>query len=224
MTLNIKEIMEKKNSIVFDLDGTLIDSAETIILALESAFRKFQVIPVKPIDSSVIGPALDKILIELVPETSGNLIPGIFSSFREFYDDFFCVHCTVYPDVIEALEYLSLSKRLFVVTNKRVIPTKRILAHYNLDHLFENIYCIDSITKQGRQKRDIISHLLSDNKLESSDCIYIGDTVNDLESCSAVAVDFIFAEWGYGNYLDLQVNCSESLVSLKSCNSIAALI
>ena len=222
--MNIKEIIDQKNCIIFDLDGTLIDSAETIILALDSAFRKLQVTPVKPINSSVIGPALDKILLELIPETSEDLITRIISSFRKFYDDFFCVHCTLYPDVIEVLEYLSLSKRLFMVTNKRVIPTKRILAHFNLDHLFEKIYCIDSIKKHSKQKSDVISHLLSKKKLDSSDCIYIGDTLNDLESCSTVAVDFIFAEWGYGHYPEIQVGCSENLVSLKSCKSITALV
>jgi len=220
--LNSKALIDRKGCLIFDLDGTLIHSAETIISALESTFHKLQVTPIKPIDISLIGPPLNHLLLELLPNESECLLSDISACFREFYDDFFCVECTLYPNVIDVLEHLILSKRLFVVTNKREIPTKRILAHYNLDRFFEHIYSIDSIGKPGATKKDVISYLLSEKNLKPNDCLYIGDTVHDMESCLAVAVDFIFAEWGYGDCPDHQIHRSESIVDLKSCDSTAS--
>ncbi|MFT4662449.1 MAG: phosphoglycolate phosphatase [Patiriisocius sp.] len=214
--MNNKELIDRKCCIIFDLDGTLIDSAEAIISALESTLLKFQINPIKAIDRSLIGPPLDKILLELLPKESEYLLPEISSYFRVLYDDFFCVQCALYPSVIEVLENLVVSKRLFVVTNKREIPTKRILAHCNLDRFFEHIYGIDTTGKQDVTKKDVIGYLLSNNNLKPKDCLYIGDTVHDMESCLAVAVDFIFAEWGYGDCPSHQINRSEFIADLIS--------
>jgi phosphoglycolate phosphatase len=216
--LNNKALIDRKSCLIFDLDGTLIHSAETIISALESAFRKLQIAPIKPINISLIGPPLNHLLLELLPKESEYLLPDISACFREFYDNFFCVQCTLYPNVIDALEYLKLSKRLFVVTNKREMPTKRILKHFNLDHFFEHIYSIDSISKQGATKKDVISNLLSEKNLKPKDCVYIGDTAHDMESCLAVPVDFIFAEWGYGDCQNHQISRSENIMDLISCD------
>tara|TARA_B110000211_G_C14021451_1_gene527880 strand:- start:154 stop:828 length:675 start_codon:yes stop_codon:yes gene_type:complete len=223
LVLNLKDVLGRKNCIIFDLDGTLVDSAETIILALVSAFHKLQIVPLMPIDRSLIGPALDKVVLELLPEESRHILHEISSSFREVYDHSLCIQCTLYPDIIEMLESLRNSNKLFLVTNKRSIPTKRILAHHNLDRFFEDKYSIDSFVAQGITKKDVIKYMLSENKLNITDCIYIGDTVSDMESCSAVGMDFIFATWGYGDLPSYSVGCREARGVLTTCSSATAL-
>ena len=194
-----------KRTILLDLDGTLVDSALSVLDSLQFALHEngFFIGPV--LKRTLIGPPIDDILKSLLPEASEKSLRRVKSSFFKVYDEKNCVNCSVYEGSFEFLEKMkSLDKDVYLVTNKRERPTKEILLKHGLNRYFKKIYSINSFPEQSiSSKSDLLSHIKSKENLDYSEAIYIGDTAGDYLSCNENKLDFIFAEWGYGSSFTL---------------------
>jgi phosphoglycolate phosphatase len=109
----------------------------------------------------------------------------------------------VYGDIREALTVLqSKAFRLYVVTSKPTVFAEKILVHFGLLSNFQNIY--GSELNGGRSdKRELIAHVLGEEKIPASDAIMVGDREHDIKGALANGVFPIGVLWGYGTREEL---------------------
>ena len=113
--------------IYFDLDGTLIDSAPSIISTLNKIFDKSNIKPTLPINSKIIGPSIDKIIRDALNENDEKKIEYLINEFKKEYDFKGYLKTKIYDGITHLLDSLKKENYILgVVTNKRIIPTIKI--------------------------------------------------------------------------------------------------
>ena len=192
--------MSYKN-ILFDLDGTLIDSApgieESFYIAYVKVYNKECPLNIL----TFIGPPIDQVLKAVNGEINLDTINRFVDTFKQHYDNKGYKKSKLYDDVESVLEDLLEKKmNVFIATNKRLKPTKLILDYLSIDKYFNGIYSPDILEVQFKNKTDLVSHLLEINKLQSSETIMIGDTMHDGIAADENNLDFALVEYGYGEY------------------------
>ncbi len=192
--------MSHYQHILFDLDGTLIDSAPAILASFREAFAQTGVAPVRTVDESVIGPPLTETLQLLAGSDDPALIARLAEAFKASYDSEGYKATAAYAGVGDLLQTLAgAGLRLSIATNKRIHPTRLILEHLGwLDH-FAHIYALDLFTPRLPDKAAMIGRLLTDQAIPKTQAIYIGDRSEDGESADANGLPFIAVTWGYGS-------------------------
>lgn len=193
-----------KNHISFDLDGTIIDSKHSVMLSMQASLRNLGID-----DSHVVsvGPSLDDIISSL-GRNSLSERREIKKTFVSEYDENFCLDAKLYPNIIKTLQNLKNSNSyLTLVTNKRTVPTLKILKKFGIDVFFSKIMCIDT-NKKFRTKSQILETIA----FPETQNFYIGDLEEDYSAAKNAGYSFLHASWGYGNLSDV--------ISLKSASDI----
>lgn len=192
--------MPRYPHILFDLDGTLIDSAPAILASFRDAFAQTGIAPARAIDASVIGPPLNETLQLLSGSADAALIARLAEAFKASYDSTGYQATAAYPGVGELLAALAgAGLTLSIATNKRLHPTRLILDHLGWDGYFAQVYALDLFTPRLPNKAAMIARLLADQGIAREDAIYIGDRSEDGESADANGLSFIAVTWGYGS-------------------------
>ena len=192
--------MSYKN-FLFDLDGTLIDSAPGIEASFYIAYLKVYNKACTKIINTFIGPPIDQVLKAVNGETNLDIINRFVDVFKQHYDTEGYKKSRLYDNVESVLEILVNNKsNLFIATNKRVKPTKLILEYLSLAKYFNHIYCPDILEEKFKNKTDLISHILKSNSLLLNETIMVGDTIHDGLAADENKLDFALAEYGYGEY------------------------
>lgn len=192
--------MSAHRHILFDLDGTLIDSAPAIIASYRDCFAAAGHEPVRPIDASIVGPALTETLQMLTGSTDPALMEELAGHFKASYDSTGYLQTAAYEGVSDMLSQLAASGlHLAIATNKRLHPTQLILQHLGWSAYFEAVYALDMITPRLPDKATMIARLLAERSIPRAAAVYIGDRSEDGESADANGLAFIAATWGYGS-------------------------
>jgi len=205
--------------ILFDLDGTLIDSAPAILASFREAFAQAGVVPVRTIDDSVIGPPLNETLQLLSGSADPALIARLAEAFKASYDSEGYKATAAYAGVRELLgELTGAGLTLSIATNKRLHPTRLILDHLGWSAYFAHVYALDLFTPRLPNKAAMIARLLADQGIAREDAIYIGDRSEDGESADANGLPFVAVTWGYGS-----LNADEMRAGWRAAAQPAAL-
>ena len=198
---------------IFDLDGTIINSSQEVLLCFKKAFENANChIDNKSFTSDVIGPPLKQILKLLAPDLEdNNKISEIISNFRLLYDNDENDKSFLYDGIYELLTDLkNKGKRLFIATLKPEIPTKRLLALFGLN-MFEDVYTID---KNGKQmtKTEMIEEIIAKYELNKSATVMIGDAPSDMISAKEAGIKGIGVLWGYGRDKTKLIEYSDKVI------------
>jgi len=196
----LRTAMSACRHVLFDLDGTLIDSAPAILASYRDAFAAAGRRPVRVIDASIVGPPLTETLQMLTGSNEPALIAELADHFKASYDTTGYQQTAAYAGVGDMLAHLAASgRRLAIATNKRLHPTLLILKHLGWDHHFDAIYALDMFEPRLHDKAAMIARLLADRGIACDDALYVGDRAEDGESADANHLPFIAATWGYGS-------------------------
>jgi phosphoglycolate phosphatase len=185
-------------AIIFDLDGTLIDSSTSILESFNSAFLSCSISLKAPLNSDIIGPPLMKILEILSGTSDQKILTNLATEFKSHYDSYGYKKTIVFPGVISMLKELkNIGFDLFIATNKRIYPTNKIINMLQWNKYFSGIYGLDSISPRADSKGNLLSYIIESNFLNKDNLIYIGDRDDDRIASIDADIDFIFAIWGY---------------------------
>ena len=117
------------------------------------------------------------------------------------HDEQVIQHTQPYPDVTQVLKQLHAQNILMAVaTNKRLIPTQKLMDHFDWNDYFQSVECSDS-QSQIRNKDAMIQDIINQNK-SFHESYFIGDTVNDGLSANLNQLPFVKACYGYGRDQD----------------------
>jgi phosphoglycolate phosphatase len=189
----------RPSHIVFDLDGTLIDSAGAILASYRAAFAACGVMPVQSIEADIVGPPLWETLCQLAGGGDTALISQLADAFRRSYDTGGLLETRAYPGVDDLLRALrGADMGLLIATNKRLRPTRRIVEHLGWGGLFDSVYALDFFVPPLPNKSAMLGQLLIEQEMDAQRAIYVGDRAEDGEAAEANGLPFIAATWGYG--------------------------
>lgn len=186
------------SDVIFDLDGTLVDSAQSILLCMAEALASQGITPTIPLAQSVIGPPLRETLRKISGHDDEETIAAMAKAFVEHYDISGYRQTKVFAGIEAMLRDLKAGGiRLHIATNKRLRPTQLILAHLGWSELFCAVYALDLRTPSFPNKSEMIAALLQAEGIAPTQAVYIGDRHEDWKSAQANALPFIAAVWGY---------------------------
>lgn len=194
----------------FDLDGTLIDSADgistSINFAIEAAGCTSQISDWRPF----IGPPLDRMLRQSVPELSDSEVSEIIAAFRKHYDTKGLFETVLFPGVMETLSSLAdQGHPIFIATNKPQFAAEAIVQHLQLSPLIRRIVGGDFKGTTGGprkpSKADRVEILEAEQGLNGG--FFVGDGADDFEAADRIGAKFFLATWGYGVAEVLERHC-----------------
>jgi len=203
----------KQNIILFDLDGTLTDSAEGVIRACQYMQEKMG-LPVWSVEDLkfIVGPPLMKTFMEdfaMDKETAERAIV----IYREYYTTIGLFENKVYPGVVEMLADLKAKgKRMAVATSKKESLAVTILNHFDIAKYFDVIG--GDAREVGRDtKAKVIDYVLETLEAKKEDVIMVGDRKFDIEGAHALGVPCIAVEFGYGDREEFEAYNADYIVA-----------
>lgn len=194
---------KKSTTLIFDLDGTLIDSAPSILACMERVVSDAGYPPVLPLDVSLIGPPLRATLAKITGLADGAELRLLAEQFKLRYDGEGFRTTRSYPDIPDLLNWLlGQGFDLHLATNKRLRPTRAILDLMGWGDVFRTVYTQDGVEAGYPDKRTMLDCQIREQGLDSRMAAYIGDTREDGIAAAANGLHFYAAEWGYGRFDD----------------------
>jgi len=169
-------------AILFDLDLTLVDSSKAIIRSIRytldsrgHSYRKEDVV-------KLVGKApLEDQFRTLVPSMSDEEIWECVDSFRKFYFTHHLEDATIYPQVVETLQYLKEQGfKLGVVTGGYRETVIVVLNHFHLNSLFDVVVTASEV-KSHKPSPDMVFEAARRLRVAASECIVVGDSPSDIE-------------------------------------------
>ncbi len=186
-------------SLIFDLDGTLVDTAPDLVRALNAVIEPEGLSPV-PLETvrHMVGRGarrlIDRAYAEQGVDLAGESLETHTARFLEVYRDGIDVESRPFDDVAETLEHLrTAGARLSVATNKPTDLSALLLGKLKLADFFERIVGAD--TAPG--KKPDAAHLRAAAGPDASRLVMIGDSVTDVEAARNAQAPVILTAYGY---------------------------
>lgn len=208
--------MQKINHILFDLDGTLVDSSDAIQAALDHALQSLgRQYPADCPVERLIGTPLVDIFREqfgVVGEPAERAI----EHYRQYYDRQARAGTRVYDRVAEALEQLCASGiGLFVATVKPSPIAEKVLHEMGLQRYFKGVSG-SSMDHRRRSKGDIIRHTLQQYGLEAGHSVMVGDRAQDIHGARQNGLYAVGVTYGFGSLAELTAAGPDHLAGCAS--------
>ena len=205
-------------NLLFDLDGTLVDSREGILSSLKLAFASLD--RETPSDSQlegVIGPPIHQSISHLLNTRDEKLIWQAVRAYRQHYAEVGINGHAVYDGLANTLEYLKTAgARMFVATSKPVTFAAQIIQQHGLSDFFKTVYGSE-LDGTRSDKGELIAYVLASEGLSPDTCLMIGDRKHDIIGAVKNSVDSAGVLWGYGSRDELVVAGANRILERPSC-------
>lgn len=191
--------MPPYKTLIFDLDGTLIDSSASILGAYRAALEALGCQALRPLTPDLIGPPLGPTMDLLTGGADPQLREALVEAFKAHYDQQGYRDTLVFDGIAELLGALrGDGVGLFIATNKRIVPTRRILAHLGWEAWFQGVYALDAVQPVARNKGELLLRLQQREGLAPGTALYVGDRDEDALAAATAGLPFARADWGFG--------------------------
>ncbi len=186
--------------VLFDCDGTLVDSQHVIHEAMSFAFADHGLSPLPRQDvRRVIGLPLDTAIAQLLPAGSSDQIAGLAQSYKEAFVQLrqrVGQHEPLFDGMREVIETLDAGGALLgIVTGKGSQGLAMVLAQHDLTKRFVTLQTAD--TAPGKPDPGMVNQALAETGAAPSETVVIGDTTFDMAMAVAAGVPAIGVAWGY---------------------------
>lgn len=202
------------DSLIFDLDGTLWDAIDTLVLSCNDVLKNHPDIKKnfsRKDFESVMGMQLDDIskkFFNNLNETDRNSIMKEFCIAEQ--NSLAKNGGKLYPNLEETLLKLSRKFKLFIVSNCQVGYIETFLKYHKLEKYFIDF---ENPGRTNLSKGENIKLIIKRNNLKNP--VYVGDTTSDLEAAKFANIPFVYANYGFGNVneYDYAINDIEDLLN-----------
>ena len=194
-------------TLIFDLDGTILDTLEDLKNAVNHALN-FYNYPEKDLEfvRKAIGNGTQVLIRRCAPsDISEERYIKVFSSFKEYYLEHYADCTRPYVKIKDLLESLKGKCLLCVVSNKDHDLTRKLISK-EFPGLFDVIQG-SYFDKPKKPDPFLINKIIRENSINKGECLYIGDTNVDKESALNAGLDYRLVSYGYRTPHELQKMC-----------------
>jgi acetolactate synthase-1/2/3 large subunit len=193
-------------NILFDLDGTIIDSRNGITVSMKYALMESGLAGNITGDEAIartIGLPLSGMIKELLPGADEAERDEVFRLYRQHYAEKGVYDCSLYGNIEKVLEKLSKEFDLFIVTSKSADMAKKALSHLNIARYFIEIKGVE-LSPPVKNKSTLIKELVLERGLDPEKTLMVGDRREDILAAAENNIKTIGVSYGYGFREELQ--------------------
>ena len=182
--------------LIFDWDGTLIDSTGRIISSFQGGARELGLrIPPDEEVRNIIGLGLKEAIEQVMPELNSTQVDALAQAYSRHYLEVDETPTALFHAVTEGLEYLrARGFRLAVATGKSRRGLDRVMQETGLGHLFEVTRCADETRSKPHPR--MLEEILAHTKVSVDSALMIGDTDYDLNMATNAGMDALAVTYG----------------------------
>lgn len=196
--------MKKYKYLLFDLDGTITDSFESVSNSFMYALSCFGVeVNDRAELGPIMGPPLKESFMKLYGFDEAKADMAV-EKYRERYVNYYTLENKLYDNIDKVLSDLQKNDfKLILATSKPEEYAVEILRYFDLLNYFHDV-CGASFDESRSEKDEVIKYLIEKNGIDNlSDAVMIGDRKYDLEAAQMLGLDAIGVLYGYGDYEEL---------------------
>ena len=208
----------KYKAIIFDLDGTLLNSLIDIADSVNLVLEKHN-LPTHQLDDYklFIGNGLEKLVERALPENvTNNEFNKYLSEIREVYSNNQISKTKPYDGVLEMLS--ELQKRnisINILSNKPIDFTKMVVKHFLGDFKFENVLgAREGIPKKPNPQA--VFEIIENLGIDKSEVLYVGDTGTDMQTAENADLTSVGVLWGFRDMEELVENNADYIIEEAS--------
>lgn len=197
-TNNLQEV----KLIIFDLDGTLIDSEKDIVMSLKYCLGRFN-LKRKTYDQlkTYIGKGVRELIKDATGIDKGSLYDAVLNCFKDYYSKHLVDHTRLYPGVKHVLDHFS-NKSLAIATNKPGILVTKILRHFRIKNYFQ--YIVDGDNQDHRKPAPGgIHRILEHCNATPHETLLVGDMSIDILTARNARVKSCAVTYGIGKVSEI---------------------
>ena len=209
--MNIANVAQRE-VLLFDLDGTLVDSATDLHRAMNMSLNALQLPTVTEAQVRVwVGKGTALFCQSTLQHLTGKVDPAqqqqLLDTFLKIYNADPCVETQPFDGILEFLEWgLAQKKTMICVTNKPELPARAIVDHLGMAHYFADVIGGDRFEERKPHPRQLL-HCVEQYAQSKGQVLMIGDSSNDVEAARRAGIDCVVVSYGYNhgeNILDCQ--------------------
>jgi phosphoglycolate phosphatase len=180
---------------LFDLDGTLLDSAADICAAVQQVLSGHVSEPL-PFEylKSFVGFHLDEVFTDVLPEATRQRLDDLISQYKSTYLARKHASTRLYPGVVEALA--NLGGRKATATTKGTPTTRAVLDQFGLLSYFDHVQGTDGFP--CKPAPDVLLRSIAALGARPEECVFVGDSAADMEAGRRAGVKTCAVRYGYG--------------------------
>lgn len=184
----------KYGLVIFDLDGTIVNSAPALISTCHEVQREMNL---PPLDDKILTESIGRNIVESMKDNYGVNEYVAMDFARRFFNCYpkHVMDVKPFDGIINVVRKVKENAITAIATNNDLVGTKRLLAMIGMDDCFDHVRGV--IDSNGPSKQDMISDLLNTVGILPREAVMIGDSVSDYKAASANDIPFIGASYGY---------------------------
>lgn len=204
--------------ILFDLDGTLVDTSKDITAALNHALKQYGIQEQSVQDTiKMVGEGITRLIEKILGTEKLHLRDDIIRRFIEYYSEHLADYSREYPFVRETLEHLHGYKKA-VLSNKRESLSVELLEKLDLLKYFDLVVGSDT-TSEKKPSPVPIFHIMGQLETKPYESMIVGDSTFDIEAGKKAGIKTVAVTYGYRERHHLQ-NADHMIDSLKDLTSL----
>ncbi len=202
-----------KKYILFDLDGTIVDSSEGIINSVAYSLKKFGIEEDPESLYKFIGPPLRDSFREFYNMNDEDSEKAV-DYYREIYSENQIFNVKMYDGISDMMKELKArGLKIVLATSKPTVYAEEILNHIGIDQYFTMI-AGSEFNGLRDKKSDVIKHVIERLDIEDvSEVLMVGDRYYDIKGAKDLGIDSIAVLYGFGNIDEFEEYGAENIVS-----------
>jgi len=193
--------------VIFDVDGTIVDSAAHIVDTARFVFRKNDLPVPSDLDiRAIIGLSLEIAMQKLRPELDDAAAERLAQEYRDHFNhkiEIGSLEEQLYPGAIETIEKLGQQDEtlLGIATGKRLRGVERLFKEYGFGHHFQTLQTPDN--NPSKPNPGMVLTAMSETGVDVAKTVMIGDTSYDMAMAKAAGAKALGVNWGYHDHSTL---------------------
>jgi phosphoglycolate phosphatase len=200
-------------AVIFDLDGTLADTLRDIAEAMNCALAVHDLPTLEP-DAyrSLVGEGVERLVERSVPTDRSDLVGPVLKDLKRYYTAHMLDQTTAYPGIPELLDQLTERGLPMAVVSNKPEPATRAM----VEQMFGRwrFAAVVGGTDGVPLKPDptVVLKIASALSVEPSACVYLGDTMTDMQTAVAAGMYPVGVLWGFRDRDELSAHGAKTLI------------